>query len=310
MSDILIQVNQLTKTYNNKNSVSDANFSIRKGDIFGLIGKNGAGKSTLLKMIAGFIHPTAGDIRLFNHDVDSNHTYFERIGVLIEQPGLYPYYSGYRNLELIAISYGLKDKETHINKVLSQVGLEKDKDVKVKNYSMGMKQRLGIALALLGNPDILILDESINGLDPEGIVDIRHLIMELNKSGMTIIIASHILEELSKIATRYAVINQGEILEILSRDELLETCEERIELEVDDIKQVLPVLEQYLDVQTYKVMDSKSVHIFDTHVEVQQVIKLLSKNELSIHSITKHKQSLEQYFLERTGVESVGVSND
>ncbi|HJE20295.1 MAG TPA: ATP-binding cassette domain-containing protein [Aliicoccus persicus] len=310
MSDILIQVNQLTKTYNNKNSVSDANFSIRKGDIFGLIGKNGAGKSTLLKMIAGFIHPTAGDIRLFNHDVDSNHAYFERIGVLIEQPGLYPYYSGYRNLELIAISYGLKDKETHINKVLSQVGLEKDKDVKVKNYSMGMKQRLGIALALLGNPDILILDEPINGLDPEGIVDIRHLIMELNKSGMTIIIASHILEELSKIATRYAVINQGEILEILSRDELLETCEERIELEVDDIKQVLPVLEQYLDVQTYKVMDSKSVHIFDTHVEVQQVIKLLSKNELSIHSIMKHKQSLEQYFLERTGVESVGVSND
>lgn len=310
MSDILIQVNQLTKTYNNKNSVSDANFSIRKGDIFGLIGKNGAGKSTLLKMIAGFIHPTAGDIRLFNHDVDSNHAYFERIGVLIEQPGLYPYYSGYRNLELIAISYGLKDKETHINKVLSQVGLEKDKDVKVKNYSMGMKQRLGIALALLGNPDILILDEPINGLDPEGIVDIRHLIMELNKSGMTIIIASHILEELSKIATRYAVINQGEILEILSRDELLETCEERIELEVDDIKQVLPVLEQYLDVQTYKVMDSKSVHIFDTHVEVQQVIKLLSKNELSIHSITKHKQSLEQYFLELTGVESVGVSND
>lgn len=310
MSDVLIQVNQLTKTYNNKNSVSDANFTIRKVDIFGLIGKNGAGKSTLLKMIAGFIHPTAGDIKLFNQDVNNNHAYFERIGVLIEQPGLYPYYSGYRNLELIAISYGLKDKETRINKVLTQVGLEKDKHVKVKNYSMGMKQRLGIALALLGNPDILILDEPINGLDPEGIVDIRHLIMELNKSGMTIIIASHILEELSKIATRYAVINQGEILEILSRDELLETCEERIELEVDDIKQVLPVLEQYLDVQTYKVMDSKSVHIFDTHVEVQQVIKLLSKNELSIHSITKHKQSLEQYFLERTGVESVGVSND
>ena len=116
MSDVLIQVNQLTKTYNNKNSVSDANFTIRKGDIFGLIGKNGAGKSTLLKMIAGFIHPTAGDIKLFNQDVNNNHAYFERIGVLIEQPGLYPYYSGYRNLELIAISYGLKDKETRINK--------------------------------------------------------------------------------------------------------------------------------------------------------------------------------------------------
>lgn len=310
MTDVLIEVNQLTKSFNNKDAVLDVNLSIRKGEIYGLIGKNGAGKSTLLKMIAGLIHPTNGNIQLFNQEMHGNHAYFERIGVLIESPGSYPYYTAYRNLELIAMTYGLKDKKSHIEEVLTQVGLAKDKHTKVKNYSMGMKQRLGIASALLGRPDVLILDEPINGLDPEGIVDIRNLILELNKSGMTIIIASHILEELSKIATKYAVIDKGEIIEILSRESLYEKYEVRIELEVDDAKLTIPVLENELDIKKYKVMDQQLIHIFDTHVDVKQIIKILTQKNISIHSITKHKQSLEQYFLERTGLGKVGASND
>lgn len=310
MTDILLEAIQLSKNFRDKAAVKDADFIIRKGEIFGLIGKNGAGKSTLLKMIAGFIHPTTGSIRLFNHEVGHNHDYFERVGVLIESPGLYPYYTARRNLELLAMSYGLKDKETRINNILKQVGLEKDKHIKVKNYSMGMKQRLGIACALLGNPDLLILDEPINGLDPQGIVDVRNLIIELNKSGMTIVIASHILEELSKIATKYALIDHGEIIEIISKEVLLEKCESRIELEVDDVKRVLPILETELDIKNYKVLDQKSVHIFDMYAEVRQIVSVLSSNDESIHAITKHKQSLEQYFIERTGIGSLGESHD
>jgi len=300
MSQAIIEVNQLTKVFKANRAVQKANFKILKGEIFGLIGKNGAGKSTLLKMVGGLMHPSSGEIRLFDRKVEGNHAYFERMGLLIENPGFYQNYSAYKNLELIAISYGLKNTKVYINEMLELVGLDATNNKKVKNYSMGMKQRLGIAAALLGSPDVLILDEPINGLDPQGISEIRKLILELNKTGMTIIISSHILEELSKVATKYAIIHEGEILEIISKEELLLKCEERIELEVDEAKQILPLLEHELKTRNYKVLSNQTIHIYDSQVQNQKIVKVLVENNMSVHSIRNYKQSLEQYFLQRT----------
>ncbi|WP_449355451.1 ABC transporter ATP-binding protein [Virgibacillus natechei] len=303
MSQALIEVNQLTKQFQSKTVVQKADFKITKGEIFGLIGQNGAGKSTLLKMIGGLMYPSSGEIHLFDHAVKDNHAYFERMGLLIEDAGLFPYYSAYENLDLIAISYGLKERKKHINELLKLVGLDRSNKTKVKNYSMGMKQRLGIAVALMGSPDVLILDEPINGLDPQGISEVRKLILELNKTGMTIIISSHILEELSKVATKYAILHNGEIIEINSKEDLLLKCEERIEVEVDEASVAVPLLEERLNINNYKVISDRTMYVYDTHVENKQIAKILVENGISVHSITKHKQSLEQYFLKRTGGE-------
>ncbi|WP_042224206.1 ABC transporter ATP-binding protein [Oceanobacillus manasiensis] len=304
MSGAIIELKGLTKQFKMKTAVHKASFKINKGDIFGLIGQNGAGKSTLLKMIGGLLYPTSGDIHFFNEASDKNQLYFERMGLLIESPGLYPAYTAYQNLNLMMIAYGIKNSNEEINKLLQLVGLENEKKLKVKEFSMGMKQRLGIAIALLGSPDVLILDEPINGLDPHGIKEVRELILELNKNGLTIIISSHILEELSKVATQYAIIHEGKIMETISKDELLLKCEERIELEIDDAKEVTPVLEETLNIKHYKVNDQNTIYIYDSQVENHQIVKHLSAKGIAIHSISKHKQGLEQYFLERTGREA------
>ncbi|WP_192869561.1 ABC transporter ATP-binding protein [Lentibacillus sediminis] len=303
MSQAIIEVNQLTKQFKAKTAVHKADFKIAKGEIFGLIGQNGAGKSTLLKMIGGLMYPSSGEIHLFNHAVSDNHAYFERMGLLIEDAGLLPHYSAYENLDLIAISYGLKGRKKHINELLKLVGLDESNKTKVKNYSMGMKQRLGIAVALMGSPDVLILDEPINGLDPQGISEVRKLILQLNKTGMTIIISSHILEELSKVATKYAILHEGEVIEINSKEELQLKCEERIEVEVDEARMAIPILEEQLNIKNYKVISDGTVYVYDTHIENHQITKVLVENGISVHSILKHKQSLEQYFLKRTGSE-------
>lgn len=303
MSKVMIEVNQLTKRFKANTAVREVNVSIKRGEIFGLIGQNGAGKSTLLKLIGGLMHSSSGSVHLFSERVANNHAYFERIGILIEEAGLYREYSAYENMNLSAISYGLKDRKKRIKELLELVGLSASNKKKVKNYSMGMKQRLGIAIALMGSPDVLILDEPINGLDPQGISDIRTLLLELNKAGMTIIISSHILEELSKVATKYAIIHHGEIIEVHSKEELLAKCEDRIELEVDEAKRALPLLEQLLAVGSYKVVNEQTIHIYDPDVQTHKITKVLVENDIAVHSIMKHKQSLEQYFLEKTGSE-------
>lgn len=308
MTNAIIEVKQLTKQFKSKIAVNNVDFKIRKGEIFGLIGPNGAGKSTLLKMIGGLIYPSSGEIHLFNHPIKENHAYFERMGLLIEDTGVFPHYSAYKNLDLIAISYGLKNRKKYIYGLLKLVGLDHSNKTKVKNYSMGMKQRLGIAVALIGSPDVLILDEPINGLDPQGISEIRKLILKLNKTGITIIISSHILEELSKVATKYVILHHGKVIENISKEDLLLQCEDRIELEVDEAKIVVPILENHLAIHRYKVINNRIIYVYDTHVKSQQIIKKLAENEIFVHSITKHKQSLEQYFLERTG--SSGDTHD
>lgn len=308
MTDCIIEICGLTKMYKSKAAVRNLDLRIYRGEIVGIIGKNGAGKSTLLKMIGGLVYPTSGELHFFNRAAAGDQSFFERMGVLIEHPGLYPNISGYENLKLLAIAYGLSDREVTVRKLLELVGLDPNNTAKVKSYSMGMKQRLGIAVALLGSPDVLILDEPMNGLDPQGIVEIRQLILELNAAGLTILISSHILEELSKIATKYAIIHQGEFAEVISKEDLQQRCEERIELEVEEARGVLPVLERELNITKYKVVDSRTVYVYDAHVRIRQIVQVLSQQGIMIDSIARHKQSLEQYFLERT--ESAGERHD
>ena len=301
MTQPLIEIKQLSKRYKNKTVLHDIELTVCKGDIFGLIGHNGAGKSTLLKLIGGLIHPSAGEVRLFGQATNVHHGVFDRMGLLIEQAGLYPAYTARENLRLLALAYGLREGGARIEQVLTLVGLQKEHKTKVKHYSMGMKQRLGIAMALLGSPDVLILDEPINGLDPQGIVDIRSLLLDLNKQGLTILISSHILEELSKVATRYAIIDGGEIIESMTREELLARCGERIELEVGAASAAVPILERDLQLTNYQVIDQHTLYILDTRVKTQEIVSALVAGGVPVRSLNTRKQSLEDYFLERTG---------
>ena len=261
MNENVVEINNLCKTYKDTKAVSHVNMTIKKGDVYGFIGRNGAGKSTTLKMIVGLIFPTSGQIKLFGES--RNKFTDRRIGSLIENPGLYPNLSAYDNMELKAIAMGLKDKEKIIE-LLNLVKLDFKSKKIVKKFSLGMKQRLAIALALLGNPDLLILDEPINGLDPEGIRQIREVIQYLNENKkMTIIISSHILGELSKVATRYGIIRDGQMIEEISAKELDQKCRDYLLLKVEQVEKAIPLLENDLGIYDYIVHENNEIRIYD-----------------------------------------------
>lgn len=298
MNENVVEINNLCKTYKDTKAVAHVNMTIKKGDIYGFIGRNGAGKSTTLKMIVGLIFPTSGQIKLF---VESRNKFTDRrIGSLIENPGLYPNLSAYDNMELKAIALGLKDKEKIIE-LLNLVKLDYKSKKIVKKFSLGMKQRLAIALALLGNPDLLILDEPINGLDPEGIRQIREVIQYLNENKkMTIIISSHILGELSKIATRYGIIRDGQMIEEISAKELDQKCRDYLLLKVEQVEKAIPLLENDLGIYDYIVHENNEIRIYD-NIESSKINLVLIKHNIKINQIYYQKQDLESYFLEKIG---------
>lgn len=226
MSNVLY-TDKLCKIYNKKKANDEISLSIDQGDIYALIGKNGAGKTTFMKMITGLIRPTSGEVCLWGasvtHRWPAEHS--TRIGAIIEQAGLMKGLSGYDNLRAKCICMGM-DKAEYIDQLLEKVDLKNESGKAVKRYSLGMKQRLGIALALVGDPEFLVLDEPTNGLDPEGIAEIRLLIQELRMTGKTILISSHILEEVAKVATRYGFIDNGRLVKEISADELERSCRE------------------------------------------------------------------------------------
>lgn len=298
MNENVVVINNLCKTYKDTKAVAHVNMTIKKGDIYGFIGRNGAGKSTTLKMIVGLIFPTSGQIKLFGES--RNKFTDRRIGSLIENPGLYPNLSAYDNMELKAIALGLKDKEKIIE-LLNLVKLDYKSKKIVKKFSLGMKQRLAIALALLGNPDLLILDEPINGLDPEGIRQIREVIQYLNENKkMTIIISSHILGELSKIATRYGIIRDGQMIEEISAKELDQKCRDYLLLKVEQVEKVIPLLENDLGIYDYIVHENNEIRIYD-NIESSKINLVLTKHNIKINQIYYQKQDLESYFLEKIG---------
>lgn len=298
MNENVVEINNLCKTYKDTKAIAHVNMTIKKGDIYGFIGRNGAGKSTTLKMIVGLIFPTSGQIKLFGES--RNKFTDRRIGSLIENPGLYPNLSAYDNMELKAIALGLKDKEKIIE-LLNLVKLDYKSKKIVKKFSLGMKQRLAIALALLGNPDLLILDEPINGLDPEGIRQIREVIQYLNENKkMTIIISSHILGELSKIATRYGIIRDGQMIEEISAKELDQKCRDYLLLKVEQVEKAIPLLENDLGIYNYIVHENNEIRIYD-NIESSKINLVLTKHNIKINQIYYQKQDLESYFLEKIG---------
>ncbi len=303
MNEFVIDTHGLSKIYKHTKAVSKIDMHVHKGDIYGFIGRNGSGKSTTLKMITGLIHPSEGDLLLFGEQRNSYS--FRRIGALIENPGLYPKLSAYTNMEIKAAAMGLHDKQQIID-LLTLVGLDPVNKKHVQKFSLGMKQRLGIALAMLGEPDLLILDEPINGLDPEGIKEIREVIRYLNETKkVTILISSHILGELSKIATRYGIIRDGHLIEEISAKELDKKCRNYLFLKVDHPEKAIALLEEQFSIHDYIVHSEKEIWIYD---EIQSIPlnTLLIRHGIAVEQIYYKKQDLESYFLERTGGETHG----
>ena len=298
--EYLLETNGLTKQYGRVKAVNSVNMHIKQGDIYGLIGRNGAGKTTILKMLSGLAAPTEGSFSLFGHREKELPKVMHRIGTLIESPGLYPNLSAAENLKLKCIAMGVRDKET-VPRLLECVGLPDTGKKHAGKFSMGMKQRLGIAIALVGEPDVVILDEPINGLDPQGIVEIRETIERLKEErGITFIISSHILEELSKIATRYGIIHNGVLLQEMSRKELLEKCSERIELKADDTAKACTVLEE-MGIKEYQVMDKDTIQIFERLDDSGEITVALAKSNVKTLSIQVKNEALEDYYLNLTG---------
>lgn len=298
--DYVLSTSNLVKQYKSQKAVDDVSLHIEKGQIYGFIGRNGAGKTTFLKMVSGLAEPTAGEISLFGLSGGDRKKMYPRIGTLIEQPGLYPRLTAYENLKLKCMCVGIK-RDGYIESLLQTVGLENTGNKKVKAFSQGMKQRLGIAMALVGEPDLLLLDEPINGLDPQGMAEVRNIILDLRRDkNMTIMVSSHILEELSKIATAYGIIHLGRLIKEMNSEELAHACGEYIEIKTSTVNLVTPILDS-LGIRKFKVTDNGTIQIFERLDESGMINMELAKNNIEIHSIAVINQSIEDYFLNLTG---------
>ena len=304
LSDYLLCTRGLTKRFGHHHAVDHVNLHIPKGAIYGFIGRNGAGKTTCLKMISGLSKPTEGEIEIFGYSGRELEHMRSRIGCLIEAPGLYENMTAYENLKTKCLFCGIH-KKGYIEDILETVGLGDTGKKKAKHFSLGMKQRLGIGLALVGEPDLLVLDEPINGLDPQGIAEVRDTLQRLQQErNMTILISSHILEELSKIATDYGIIHNGALLQELTREELMQRCSERIEITLDNPESALPVLDR-LGFSRYQVTDKNHIQVFERLNESPLLNMELSKAGILVRGITITSEELETYFLNLTG----GASN-
>ena len=296
----VIQTRGLSKRYKDKWAVDHLDLQVEQGDIYGFIGQNGAGKSTTLKLLCGLARPTQGEALLFDRPIRDS-VARRRVGALIEQPGLYPDLSGRENLQLYATLLGLDSQARQVDKILETVGLPPKEKKLVKDYSMGMKQRLGVGLALLGGPDLLLLDEPINGLDPEGIREMRELLLGLNRErGLTILVSSHILGELSKIATRYGIIQQGRMVEQITAGELAQKCTDYLHLRAEQPQKAAALLERALHLTRWEMRPEGEIRIYEA-ADPRAVGQILTQTGIAVEEMGLHRQDLEGYFLERMG---------
>lgn len=300
MSEILLQTKGLTKQFGNHKAVNQVDLHIKKGAVYGFIGRNGAGKTTFLKMICGLSTPTSGEIEMFGYKGKELEQVRSRVGCLIEAPGLYPNMSAYENLKIKCKLCGINQKD-YIEDILKIIGLENVGKKKTKHFSLGMKQRLGIGLALIGEPDLLVLDEPINGLDPQGIAEIRELITKLREEkNMTILISSHILEELSKVATDYGIIHNGLLLQEITHKELMIRCSERIEIFLEEPNSALPIIDK-MGFTNYQVVDKEHIYIFERLDESAALNQELAKAGILVKGLSVTSEKLENYYLNLTG---------
>lgn len=298
--EIVLETNNLEKKYKDFTALNNANIHIEAGSIYGLVGKNGAGKTTLIRIICGLQNPTSGNYKIYGVNNNSKNilSIRKRIGAIIETPAIYGEMTAYDNLLEQAKLGGIPSFDD-VEELLKLVGLEKTGKKKVKNFSLGMKQRLGIAIALTNNPDFLILDEPINGLDPQGIIEIRELILKLNKEKrITILISSHYLDELSKIATWYGFLDNGSIIKEISSADLHKKLEHKIILTTSNIKEFVKYFEN--NKITYEVIDDKTINIYGKH-NLAKFISELSKKNLVADKIQEIEETLENYYLNLIG---------
>ena len=293
--EYVIETKNLMKKYPNKIAVNNVNMHVKKGDIYGFIGKNGAGKTSTMKLILGLSNPTSGEIIINN----SRYLIKERkkIGSLIEAPGLFKNKTAFENLRQFSLVSGGTDKE--IKEILEIVGLSKTGNRKAGNFSLGMRQRLGIGIALLGNPEILILDEPINGLDPEGIKDVRDTLIKLNKKrGVTLIISSHLLDELAKITTTYGIINDGVLVEEITSSELLKRISKSLKIKTSDNNKAFELLKS----NNFDVIKEQDYLSLKNNMDKSNLIaKLIVNSNLELFELSIDNQNFEKYFIERIG---------
>ena len=297
IEDKITELNKELKNIENERDVQRKQRKKKGIPLVSLAGYTNAGKSTLMKMIAGLVEPSEGSIELFGNFVPQTERY--RIGCVIESPALYAELTAKQNLEVFRKAYGLSSKES-VQQILKQVGLSQYENKIVKKFSLGMKQRLAIGVALLGNPDFLILDEPINGLDPTGIQDMRNFLLKLNREEhITIMISSHILGELSKIATKYGIIKNGKLNEEITAKELNEKCQCCLKIKASDTAQAAILIEKNLHTKNYEILSDNNIRIFEYVDNPGIVNSLLVNHGISVDECTVTKESLEDYFNEK-----------
>lgn len=298
--DYVLRTNRLTKAYKDFQALKGLTMNVPRGSIYGFVGKNGAGKTTLIRLICGLQAPTSGDFTLYGVPSGSGDIVKarRRMGAVVETPSLYLEMTAEDNLRQQYLILGLPSFEG-IPELLRLVGLENTGKKKAKNFSVGMKQRLGIAVALAGDPDFLVLDEPINGLDPQGIVEIRELILKLNRERrITVLISSHILDELSRLATHYGIIDNGRIVKELSAEELDAACRKCVRVEVSDTASMARALDA-MGLE-YKILSGTTADVF-TKVSVTKLVTALSEENCEVLSMWEKDETLESYYISLIG---------
>lgn len=302
MEKEILKISGMTKLYQGKTALNHVSLSIRQGQICGLVGNNGAGKTTLMRMITGTSFWDSGSLVLFGKEQSQKATRERRrLGSLLETPVFFENMSGRQNLEYYRIQLGIPGKQC-VEELLNQMGLGEAAEKKVRGYSMGMKQRLGIALALLNHPDFLILDEPINGMDPKGIIEVRNILTRLNQEkGVTMLISSHILAELTNLATHFCFMDKGKVLEEISREALEEKCQAYLEVRTTDGEKMSVLLEQNFPKMKYRVYPQNVIHVYEKMDKAQEISQLAVENGVGLLGLTQKTVDLENYYMNMVG---------
>lgn len=307
MNDYVIETVGLTKQYGMQFGANNLSLHVPKGKIYGLLGRNGAGKTTTMRMLLNLIRPTSGTIQLFGKDyLENPNKIYRKIGSIIESPGFYENLTGQENLQILARLRGQHRKDS-VQQALEIVGLDIENRKVFSNYSMGMKQRLGIAAAIMHEPELLILDEPINGLDPIGIHEIRKFLLSLCKEkGVTILISSHVLDEIEQIADMIGVMHEGRLIEEVYMNELRRRNRQYVEFEVSDVNTAAMLLERLFDTSDYEVCDDKTIRVFDRIEQRGEITRQFVQKDILVTKVQISSEKLEDYFSALIGGGGIG----
>ena len=303
----VFETSHLRKSYGKKVVLDDINLTVREGEIYGLVGRNGAGKTTLIRILLGLVNPNSGEVRINGSSGDDALAYErKKIGSIVDSPSLLMHLSAIDNMKAVAYALGITDVNV-LKELIHKVGLDPENTQKVKTYSLGMKQRLAIAVALIGNPSVLILDEPVNGLDPTGIFEVRELLQRLNRDDkVTILISSHLLSELGKLANSYGVIEGGKLVKEMRGSDLEELCRPYIKVVVGDLKVVLNVVVEHYHAHDFEILPYNTLALYDLRMGIPEVAKMFADANVPILNIMQCSGDLESTFISLMG----GLSNE